>query len=155
MKVLSQPSNVQCVVLYRFTDSTGLTSRLSRAPFYKRWWILLRKKLSFPYKSKLGETHSRGMVKDSPFISALEDINKGANTTDPWLRKIITGESIGQQPGEVKQAPYLYKLRVPESKIYRSQFSLSVDETEVLIQTDDLTPYIIERIPNPFLGGSL
>ena len=116
----------------------------------------MRKRLSFSYKSRLGEAHSIGMVKDSPFISALEDINKGANTTDPWLRKIITGEDLGlEQLGEVKQAPYLYKLCVPESKIYKSRFPLSVDETEVLIQTDDLTPYIIQRIPNPFLRGSL
>jgi hypothetical protein len=86
----------------------------------------------------------------------LEDINKGANTTDPWLRKIITGEDIGlEQIGEVKQAPYLYKLCIPKSKIYKSQFPLSLDETEVLVQTNDLTQYVIERIPNPFIRGSL
>jgi len=118
--VFSQPSNVPWVILYRFADATGLTSRLSRAPFYKRWWVLLKKRLSSSYKRKLGEAHAGGMVKDSPFISTLEDIDKGANTPDPWLRKIITGEDIGfEQLGEVKQAPYLYKLRVPESKIYK------------------------------------
>ena len=127
----------------------------------------MRKRLSSSYKRKLGEAHARGMVKDSPFISTVEDINKGANTPDPWLRKIITGEDIGlEQLGEVKQAPYLYKLCVPESKIYKSRFPLSVrfahrrlrltvDETEVLVQTNDLTPYVIERIPSPFLRDSL
>ena len=112
LRIFSQPSNVRCVILYRFADATGLTSRLSRAPFYKRWWVFLRKRLSFSYKCGLGEAHSRGMVKDSPFISALEDINKGANTTDPWLRKIITGEDTGlEQPGELKQAPVSRRRR--------------------------------------------
>jgi hypothetical protein len=32
---------------------------------------------------------------------------------------------------------------------------LTVAETEVLVQTDDLTPYVIERVPNPFLRGTL
>jgi hypothetical protein len=116
----------------------------------------LRKRFSSSYKCRLGEAHAKGIVKESPFISTLEDINKGAKTPDPWLRKIITGEEIGpERLGEVKQAPYLYKLRVPESKIYKSRFPLSVDETEVLVQTEDLTPYVIERISNPFLRGAL
>ncbi|MFQ6052497.1 MAG: hypothetical protein ACE5K4_12520, partial [Candidatus Hydrothermarchaeota archaeon] len=51
--VFSRPSSLQRVTLYRFADPTGLTSRLSRAPFYKRWWVLLRKRLSFSYKSRV------------------------------------------------------------------------------------------------------
>jgi RHS repeat-associated protein len=84
---------------------------------------------------------------ESPFLSVLEDVHAGAQTTDPSLRKIITGE--GDAP-RVERAPHLAYFEVPNSLLYAPANELSRAETELLFLGADLTRFLIRAIPNPF-----
>lgn len=91
----------------------------------------------------------RGDVVNSPFISLLEDPARGAATTDPWLRTIITGHP--GVPG-VSRAPDLGHFRVPVDRLVYPAASntLSRLETEVLFWGDDLIRHLVGWRANPF-----
>ncbi|GAA4602732.1 RHS repeat-associated protein [Actinoplanes octamycinicus] len=100
------------------------------------------------------EAHMRGATQRSPFVSLLLDTNAGANTTDDWLRKIITGHPKHlADVMHVRQAPDMSTFRIPRSQLIFPDASnaLSRAETEVVYHGEDLVKHIVDTIPNPFM----
>lgn len=132
-------SNGRKVKVYRFANqSSDLTSRLSKAGRERRFVekLLLKVKI---YKMWKAKKHAMGNVANSPFVSVVLNPDAAANTTDPWLRDIT------------RSANYLYELDVPEHLVITPDFLLSTMETERLVLADDLTQYVTNIYPNPYI----
>jgi RHS repeat-associated protein len=97
----------------------------------------------------MADSHMGGGVADSPFISVTTDPSLAAQSSDPWLRTIATGEP--GYPGVVR-APNLSEFRVPASRLIAPAptNSLSISEGERLWLGPDLGQYLVKTIPNPF-----
>lgn len=137
--------------LFRFatrSDPGTLVSRLSSTGRFTqmRVRLLLRSKA---YRSWRAQRHMNGEVRNSPFVSLVEDPSALAKSPDAMARTIATG-----RPGlrGYQRAPDIGTFSVPRSRLeypWRTTFP-AVLETEVLFLGDDLADFLVTWNRNPF-----
>jgi hypothetical protein len=83
-----------------------------------------------------------------PFISVALDSSAAASSTDPWLSTIATGKP--GLPG-VQRAPDIGTFDIPNRLLVspRPTNTLSLSETELVVHSNDIRPYLTGWKPNP------
>lgn len=148
----------EMVRVYRFhtaSDPSTLRSALDREPPAVQ--AAIRAQLDTPEKIyDRAQRHMGGDTGQSPFVSLLLDPQKGAATSDDWLRKIITGHPkhlAGLGDDVVRQAPDMSTFEVPKSRLIgpAPDNFLSRNETEVVWHGEDLADYKVDTVRNPWM----
>jgi RHS repeat-associated protein len=128
------------VTVYRWGDRANpheLLPKLASAPQHVQDDVA--RMLEDPaWRMWRAESHAAGDTLNTPFISVAADPMKALNTTDPWLHSIT------------RSTPDIAVLRVPESSLIAPQNPLSLSESELLFQGNDLSKYVVNWVPNPW-----
>lgn len=137
------------VRVYRFADRRRpqtLQPRLVESPALVRLGV--RGMLLMPaWRQRRADLHARGKVRNSPYVSVLEDHRVAARTPDPWLSCIVHGQP--PLPG-VHQAPDLGEFDTPPERVVTPSVWIAVHETEVLYEGDDLGHHVVRWVRNPY-----
>jgi RHS repeat-associated protein len=136
------PSPVKIITVYRYGDRTNpyeLTPKLASAPADVQAQVAGN--MADPaWAAQRAEDHMAGDTLNTPFISVAGDYHAAAATTDPWLHDIT------------RKAPDLATFRVPEDRLVMPHNPLSISETEMLFNGNDLKDYLVKWDKNPYLG---
>lgn len=138
------PPPVNMVTVYRYGDRTNpyeLMPKLASAPADVQAQVATN--MADPaWAAQRAEDHMVGDTLNTPFISVAGDYHAAAATTDPWLHDIT------------RQAPDMATFRVPEDRLVKPlpTNALSIGETEMLFNGNDLKDYLVKWDKNPYLG---
>ena len=128
--------------VYRFGDKTNpyeLQPKLASAPADVQ--AKVAEDMKDPaWAAQRAEDHMRGDTADTPYISVAGDYHAAAATTDPWLHDIT------------RQVPDMATFRVPTDRLVMPNNPLSISETEMLFNGNDLSNYLVKWEANPYRG---
>ena len=140
--VQDSPSDNNITTVYRYGDRTNpyeLQPKLASAPADVQ--AKVASDMQDPaWAAQRAEDHMQGDTVNTPFISVAGDYHAAAATTDPWLHDIT------------RQVPDMATFRVPTDRLVMPNNPLSISETEMLFNGNDLSNYLVKWDSNPYRG---